>query len=235
MVLHVKNLSVQYLKTADRLILQDISFSLEPGERVALIGANGAGKSTLLLTLMGIIPLQGGDITLGGMNPTDKEQLRRLRQAAGMVFQNPEDQLFMPTLLEDVSFGLRNYGFDEKTMEGRITDILARLGISRLTNRLSHTLSGGEKRLAALAGVLVMEPSLLLLDEPSSFLDPRSRRTLIRILDSLPQTMLVATHDLELAQELCARILLLKEGRLFADGPAQALLQDHALLEQAGL
>ncbi|MDR0721745.1 MAG: energy-coupling factor ABC transporter ATP-binding protein [Treponema sp.] len=232
-MLHVKNLTVQY-SPADPLVLQDISFSLEPAERVALIGANGAGKSTLLLTLIGVIKPQGGAITLGGI-PMNQERLRELRQLAGMVFQDPDNQLFMPTLVDDIGFGLRNYGFDEKTIEVRITAILAQLGISHLKNRLSHKLSGGEKRLAALAGVLVMEPSLLLLDEPSAFLDPRSRRTLISILAGLPQTMLVATHDLELARDLCPRTMLLKGGRVFAEGPTQDLLQDHTLLEHAGL
>ncbi|MHB9293638.1 cobalt/nickel transport system ATP-binding protein [Hollandina sp. SP2] len=232
-MLHVKHLTVQY-SPADPLVLEDISFSLEPAERVALIGANGAGKSTLLLTLIGVIKPREGGITLGGI-PMNQERLRELRQMAGMVFQDPDNQLFMPTLIDDIGFGLRNYGFDEKTIEARITAILAQLGISHLKNRLSHKLSGGEKRLAALAGVLVMEPSLLLLDEPSAFLDPRSRRTLISILAGLPQTMLVATHDLDLAQDLCPRAMLLKEGRVFVEGPTQELLQNHTLLEQAGL
>ncbi|MDR2394258.1 MAG: energy-coupling factor ABC transporter ATP-binding protein [Treponema sp.] len=233
MMLCVKNLTVQY-SPHEPLVLQDINFSLEPKERVALIGANGAGKSTLLLTLIGVIKAVEGEISLGGI-PMRQERLRELRQLAGMVFQDPDNQLFMPTVLDDIGFGLRNYGFDEKTIEARITAILTRLGIGHLKNRLSHKLSGGEKRLAALAGVLVMEPSLLLLDEPSAFLDPRSRRTLISILAGLPQAMLVATHDLELAQDLCTRVMLLKGGRVFVEGPAQELLQDHALLDQAGL
>ncbi|MDR2632373.1 MAG: energy-coupling factor ABC transporter ATP-binding protein [Treponema sp.] len=233
MLLHVQNLTVQY-DPHEPLVLQNISFSLEAKERVALIGANGAGKSTLLLTLIGVIKALEGSITLGGI-PLNREGLRDLRRLAGMVFQDPDNQLFMPTVLDDIGFGLRNYGFDEKTIDERITAILAHLGIGHLKNRLSHKLSGGEKRLAALAGVLVMEPSLLLLDEPSAFLDPRSRRTLISILAGLPQAMLVATHDLELAQALCSRLILLKGGRVFAEGPAQELLQDHALLDQAGL
>ncbi|MDR0629691.1 MAG: energy-coupling factor ABC transporter ATP-binding protein [Treponema sp.] len=233
MMLQVKNLTVQY-GPADPLVLQDISFSLEPAERVALIGANGAGKSTLLLTLVGVITPRGGSIILGGV-PMSRKRLPELRQLAGMVFQDPDNQLFMPTLVDDIGFGLRNYGFDEKTVETRITTVLAQLGIGHLKNRLSHKLSGGEKRLAALAGVLVMEPSVLLLDEPSAFLDPRSRRTLISILAGLPQTMLVATHDLELAQALCPRTMLLKGGRVFAEGQTRELLQDHTLLEQAGL
>ncbi|MDR3131209.1 MAG: energy-coupling factor ABC transporter ATP-binding protein [Treponema sp.] len=233
MMVQVQNLTVQY-GSEDPLVLQDLGFSLEPGARVALIGANGAGKSTLLLSLLGLIKPRTGEITLGGI-PMSRERLGELRKLAGMVFQDPDTQLFMPTLADDIGFGLRNYGFDEKTIEARIAAILAQLGIGHLKNRLSHKLSGGEKRLAALAGVLVMEPALLLLDEPSAFLDPRSRRTLISILAGLPQTMLVATHDLALALELCPKAILLKEGRVFAEGLTRELLQDHTLLDQAGL
>jgi cobalt/nickel transport system ATP-binding protein len=177
---------------------------------------------------------KAGEIIAGDI-PVTQERLRDLRQLVGMVFQNPDDQLFMPTVLEDIAFGLRNYGFDEKTIETRIDAILGRLGIVHLKNRMSHRLSGGEKRLVALAGVLVMEPSLLLMDEPSSFLDPRARRTLITILDDLPQTMVIATHDLDLALTLCRRTILLKQGHIFADASTTELLHDPVLLEQCGL
>jgi cobalt/nickel transport system ATP-binding protein len=227
-------LTVQYNKTDGKTVLQDLSFSVAPGERLALIGSNGAGKSTLLLTLIGVIKPLAGEMLISGI-PVKQERLRELRQQAGMVFQNPDDQLFMPTVQDDIAFGLDNYGFDEKTIEARTDAILEQLGIRHLKNRMSHKLSGGEKRLAALAGVLVMEPSLLLLDEPSSFLDPRSRRTLITVLDSLPQTMIIATHDLDLALLLCSRTIFLKEGRVFADGPTQELLADQALQERCGL
>jgi cobalt/nickel transport system ATP-binding protein len=233
-LLHVTNLTVTYKGAGDAVVLGDITFSLRLGERLALIGANGAGKSTLLLSLIGIMTPKAGEIIAGDI-PVTQERLRDLRQLVGMVFQNPDDQLFMPTVLEDIAFGLRNYGFDEKTIEARIDAMLGRLGIAHLKNRMSHRLSGGEKRLVALAGVLVMEPSLLLMDEPSSFLDPRARRTLITILDDLPQTMVIATHDLDLALTLCRRTILLKQGRIFADGPVGELLDDPVLLEQCGL
>jgi cobalt/nickel transport system ATP-binding protein len=233
-LVQVTNLRVQYAKTDETPVLQDISFSVSPGERVALIGSNGAGKSTLLLTLIGVIKPWGGTMVIGDI-PVKQEGLRELRRKTGMVFQNPEDQLFMPTVAEDIGFGLRNYGFDEKTIESRTRAILERLGISHLENRMSHKLSGGEKRLAALAGVLVMEPSLLLMDEPSSFLDPRSRRVLITVLDSLSQTMIIATHDVDLALALCSRTLFLKAGRVCAEGPTEELVQDQALLERWGL
>jgi cobalt/nickel transport system ATP-binding protein len=171
-------------------------------------------------------------IELAGAN---KEHLRELRRRAALVFQNPDDQLFMPTVEEDIAFGPRNYGESEEHIASAAEKVLAELGIGHLRGRLSHRLSGGEKRLAALAGILVMEPSLLLLDEPSSFLDPRSRRRLIDILKSLTHTMLLATHDLDLARALCRRVILLKDGSVFADGPAAEVLDNGTLLEECGL
>jgi cobalt/nickel transport system ATP-binding protein len=233
-MLQVTNLTVKYHKADETTALQNLSFSVQPGERLALMGANGAGKSTLLLTLIGVIPPLGGEILIDAI-PVKPERLPELRQKAGMVFQNPDDQLFMPTVEDDIAFGLRNYGFDEQIIEARTDAILGQLGISHLKHRMSHKLSGGEKRRVALAGVLVMEPSLLLLDEPASFLDSQSRRTLIKVLDTLPQTMLIATHDLDLALRLCSRTIFLKEGCICADGPTHELLADQALQERCGL
>ncbi|MDR1904624.1 MAG: energy-coupling factor ABC transporter ATP-binding protein [Treponema sp.] len=226
------SLSVKY--NSDAAALENIGFSVSTGERVALIGANGAGKSTLLLSLIGILPPAEGELMVCGI-PVRKDTLGEVRRGAALVFQNPDDQLFMPTLEEDIAFGPRNYGLTEETIQIRIAAVLEELGISHLKKRLSHKLSGGEKRLAALAGVLVMEPSLLLLDEPSSFLDPRSRRGLISILGGLTQTMMIATHDLDLALSLCGRVILLRHGRISADGPAKEILSNKVLLEQNGL
>jgi cobalt/nickel transport system ATP-binding protein len=153
----------------------------------------------------------------------------------GLVFQNPDDQFFMPTVEDDIAFGPRNYGMDEAELKIKMDSILEKLNISRLKERSAHHLSGGEKRLAGLAGILIMEPSLLLMDEPSSFLDPRSRRNLISVLKELPQTLLIATHDLDLAKNLCSRAILLKEGKISADGEVQKILDDSALLEECGL
>jgi cobalt/nickel transport system ATP-binding protein len=153
----------------------------------------------------------------------------------GMVFQNPDDQLFMPTVYEDAAFGPRNLGWAEAETARKVDGVLDWLGIRHLKDRLSHRLSGGEKRLAALAGVLVMEPGVLLMDEPSSFLDPRARRRLIETLDQLPQAMLIATHDLDMALDLCQRAIILKEGRIFADTAARDALRDAALLAECGL
>jgi cobalt/nickel transport system ATP-binding protein len=232
LMIRARDLTVRY-RAEEPAALRELGFSLEAGERAALIGANGAGKSPLLLTLMGFLSPETGGVELGGLR-VEKKNLEALRRRAGMVFQNPDDQLFMPTVYEDVAFGPRNCPSGEP-LERRVEAVLDRLGIARLRERLCYRLSGGEKRLAALAGVLVMDPEILLLDEPSSFLDPRARRIIIGILDALPQTMLIATHDLDLALDLCRRTILLKEGRVFADGPSEKLLTDPVLLESCGL
>jgi cobalt/nickel transport system ATP-binding protein len=200
--------------------LSGVSFTLARGERAALIGANGAGKSTLLLAIAGVLPPSGGSIDGA---PT-----------AALLMQNPDDQLFMPTVYDDIAFGPRSYGVSEDETAARIASVLSELGITHLKTRLTSRLSGGEKRLAALAGVLVLRPSLLLLDEPSSFLDPRSRRRLLAVLRSLPHALLLATHDLDFALSLCPRTLVLSEGALKADGPSASLLLDSAALESWG-
>ncbi|MDR1979791.1 MAG: energy-coupling factor ABC transporter ATP-binding protein [Synergistaceae bacterium] len=233
-MLTVKGLTVKYDASDAVCALESVDFSVESGEKIALIGANGAGKSTLLSAAVGILPPHSGQIVFDGV-AVGKETLRDLRLKVGMVFQNPDDQLFMPTVYEDIAFGPRNLGLAEEEIETRMEGILARLGASYLKERMTHKLSGGEKRLAALAGVLIMEPSVLLMDEPSSFLDPRARRRLMEILATLPQAMLIATHDLDLALDLCQRAVLLKEGRIEADAPVEEVLSDASLLERCGL
>jgi cobalt/nickel transport system ATP-binding protein len=227
-------LTVSYLAGDEEPALKNLSFTVERGKRVALAGANGAGKSTLLLALTGILLPQGGTLEAAGV-PVKKENLRELRRRVGLVFQNPDDQLFMPTVEEDIAFGPRNLGLDEDETAARMDAMTARLGIGHLKKRISHHLSGGEKRLAALAGVLVMEPSLLLLDEPGAFLDPRSRRSLMEVLAGLSETMLIATHDLDLALHICHEVIFLKEGTLAARSPVPGLLADEAFLQSAGL
>lgn len=233
-MLSVKNLSVKYNTSDELYALQDAGFTVEAGERIALIGANGAGKSTLLLTLIGVIAPSFGEVVIENIM-LEKKNLQKLRQKVGMIFQNPDDQLFMPTVYEDIAFGPRNYGAPEDKTEINAGNVLSLLGISHLKARLSHKLSGGEKRLVALASVLIMEPALLLMDEPSSFLDPMARRRLIKILDALPQTMIIATHDLDMALDLCHRVILLKEGHIYTDAFAKDILCDAALLEECGL
>ncbi|MDR3191699.1 MAG: energy-coupling factor ABC transporter ATP-binding protein [Treponema sp.] len=214
--------------------VEGISFSVERGEKLALIGANGAGKSTLLLALAGALLPQEGSLYVGGVR-AGKDTVREIRRKAGMVFQNPDDQFFMPTVEEDICFGPRNYGLGEDRIREKLAALLKSLGIEGLKERSAHKLSGGEKRLAALAGILIMEPPLLLLDEPTSFLDPRSRRGLMGILKNLNQTMIIATHDLDMARDLCSRAIVLREGRIAAGGGLDTLLRDSAPLEAWGL
>jgi len=213
--------------------IEDVSFSICAGENVALIGANGAGKTTLLLALVGILQSKSGEIRLGETKLEKKNQ-REFRSRIGLVFQNPDDQLFMPDIFEDVAFGPRCFGCDEAETKSRVSSALSRLGIVGLAKRSPLKLSYGEKRLAAIATVLAMNPEFLLFDEPTAFLDPRARRNLITTMSNLPQGKLIATHDLKLAESLSSRILLLQKGKLVADAPSE-ILQDTAKLEAAGL
>ena len=230
-MLEVNNLTVEY---ADGTRAVDaVSFAIGAGENVALIGANGAGKTSLLLALVGILPPAGGEVRAGGV-PLCKKNLRRIRSEIGLVFQNPDDQLFMPNIFEDAAFGPRSYGCGEAETSERVNSTLSALGIAHLAKRSPLKLSSGEKRLAAIATVLTMNPDFLLLDEPTAFLDPRARRGLASTLTGLPQGKLIATHDLVFVQNLCGRVLLLQGGRLAADGGVE-LLADRAALEAAGL
>jgi cobalt/nickel transport system ATP-binding protein len=230
-LLQVTDLTVEY---ADGVRAVDaLSFSLEAGESAALLGANGAGKTSLLLALVGVLPTHSGEIRVGGLI-VNKRNLRAIRARAGLVFQNPDDQLFMPSIFEDAAFGPRNFGCDEAETARRVRETLAQLGIAHLAERSPLKLSGGEKRLAALATVLATRPDLLLFDEPSAFLDPRARRNLAALLAKLPQGKLIATHDLEFAEKTCSRILLLQKGKLVADGTRE-LLHNPAALEAAVL
>lgn len=213
--------------------IDGLNLELAPGEHLALLGANGAGKSTLILSLVGILPGRG-NVEIEGIQ-LGKNTLHEIRKNVGVVFQNPDDQLFLPTIFDDVAFGPRNLGLDEATVQRRTEDRLAMLGISHLKNRSALKLSGGEKRLAAMATVLAMKPSVMLFDEPTAFLDPKARRNLIRILRKLPHSMLIATHDLAFALEVCPRCAILKRGKLFASGATKTLLFDQGKMAEADL
>ena len=198
-MLNIQDLSVTYPDGTEAL--RHVSLKLSPGETCGLIGGNGAGKTTLLMALVGLVQSQGS-VRVGDTELTPKT-LSKLRQQVGVVFQNPDDQLFLPTVYQNVAFGLQNMGLPEQQVRQRSDKTLELLGISALRDRQAQRLSGGEKRMAALATVLAMEPKLLLLDEPTAFLDPKARRRLITVMQQLPQTMLVATHDLTFALETC--------------------------------
>ncbi|MDR2192875.1 MAG: energy-coupling factor ABC transporter ATP-binding protein [Treponema sp.] len=203
-------------------VLNDISFHLAKGESAALIGANGAGKTSLFLALAGILPLTHGSIFIDGI-ALSKRAIRTIRRKIGFVFQNPDDQLFMSRVYDDVLFGLLNMGIAEDTAQNRARETLAKLGIEHLADRSPLRLSGGEKRLCALAAVLVMDPEILFFDEPTAFLDPKAQRAVSAIIWALPHTKLIATHDLAFAQSLCTRALVLRSGSLAADAAPSAL------------
>lgn len=231
-VLKINELSVRY--PDENQVLTKINVQIEAGETVGIVGANGAGKSTLFKSIVGIMLPTEGSIEIDGITVT-KKNLNTIREKVGVVFQNPEDQLFMSNVYDDIAFGLRNYGMAEEKVKDRIDQVVKSLGIERLLTHNSSKLSGGEMRLIAIATILVMKPSIVLFDEPSSFLDPRTRRKLIEMLQSFQVTKVIATHDLDMALELCDRVIILKEGRVFRQGAANELLADEMLMEEAGL
>jgi cobalt transport protein ATP-binding subunit len=214
-------------------VLRGISFHIAPCEKVALIGPNGAGKSTLLLHLNGILRGSGEVKVCGTL--VDDENIGLVRASVGLVFQDPDDQLFSPTVEEDIAFGPLHMGLPTEDIRRRTKDALAEVGLSGYERRLSHHLSGGEKKRAAIATVLSMQPEILVLDEPTAGLDPRARRSFIHLLTQLPMTMLVSTHDLAMAAEVLPRTLVLDEGVILADGPTDHILSDTLLLEKHGL
>lgn len=214
--------------------LNGVTFTVAVGERVALLGPTGSGKSTLLQHLNGLLAPGSGSVAVDGMTVGPSTQ-REVRRRVGLVFQDPNDQLFLPTLLEDVAFGPLNDGASPEEAARLARATLAELGLVGVEHRAAHHLSGGERRLAALATVLVSRPAVLVLDEPTGDLDARSRRRLVRLLREREETLLVATHDLGLAESLCLRGVVLHEGRVVADGTLGDLLADQALLERYGL
>jgi cobalt/nickel transport system ATP-binding protein len=229
--IEVANLSFSY--PDGHRALRDVSFSLGPGEKAALVGPNGAGKSTLILHLNGILSGEGM-VRVCGLEVA-KEHLGRVRAAVGLVFQAPDDQLFSPTVFDDVAFGPIYQGLPEREVRARVEQALAAVRMSDYAERVSHHLSVGEKKRIAIATVLSMQPQVLVLDEPSAGLDPRARRGLINLLRELPQTMLIATHDLALVRELCPRTIVMDGGQVVADRRTECVINDDALLERHGL
>lgn len=216
-----------------KLAIDDVNLKISPGEKVALVGPNGAGKTTLLLHLNGI--LQGSGILRIGDWVISEKNLRQIRARVGLVFQSPDDQLFSNSVYEDVAYGLFYQGVETGTIRARVSDALNLVGMPGSETRSPYHLSLGEKKRVALATVLVMRPQVLALDEPTAGLDPRGRRGIINLLKSLEQTMLIATHDLSLAEELCPRMLIMDAGRLVFDGMTGAALSDRELLIKNGL
>lgn len=214
--------------------LRGVSFELCEGDKVALVGPNGAGKSTLMLHLNGILTCQSGNVIVGDDRLT-RHNLPAIRAMVGLVFQNPDDQLFSPTVFEDVAFGPLHMGLPRDEVLARVESALDAVRMSNYRDRLSHHLSVGEKKRIAIATVLSMNPQILVLDEPSAGLDPRARRTLINLLRELPITMLVSTHDMRLVEELFPRTIVMDEGLVVADGMTKDILADETFLNEHGL
>jgi len=214
--------------------LSDVSFRITHGESVAIIGANGAGKSTLLLHLNGCLAASSGKILIGD-SPLTTGTLPDIRRTVGMVFQNPDDQLFMPTVFEDVAFGPCNLGVTGLDMERRVLDALEQVGAAHLHDKPPYHLSGGEKKRVAIASVLSMSPDILVMDEPTSGLDPFARRQLITLIQNFHHTRIIASHDLDMVYEVCDRTIILNQGMIAADGPTREIFDNAMLLHECRL
>lgn len=231
-IVEVKDLSFSYPDGSP--VLENISFRITHGESVAIIGPNGTGKTTLLLHLNGYHTPSSGSVQIGDHLIT-KETLQGVRKTVGMVFQDADDQLFMPTVKDDVAFGPLNLGMKTDEVEQKVDKALSTVGILHLKNRPPYRLSGGEKRAAAIAGVLAMSPEILAMDEPSANLDPRARRRLIDLLGTFKHTKIIATNDLDMALDLCDRTIIIFDKKVAADGPTVEVLQDKKLLSSVKL
>ena len=225
-MIEFRNVSFAYGKTP---VVEDLSFTIKKGETVGLIGANGAGKSTIMNLMLGLLS-GSGEILVDGL-AVNKGNLAQIRRKIGFVLQDSDNQMFMPTVYEDMIFGPRNYGLSKEEADRKVDAVLEQLGLQALKHRHNHKISGGEKRMAAIATILAMEPEMILMDEPSTALDPVNRRTVINTINRLPQTKLIASHDLDMILDTCQRVILLSHGSIVADGDAEAILRDKTLLE----
>lgn len=240
-MIRFENVTFEYEK--GKPVISDVSFKIEKGENVGLIGANGAGKSTIMKLLLGLcgpgagVSLKSGAgigkpgrILVDGMEVLPRN-LAQIRRKLGFVLQNSDNQMFMPTVFEDMIFGLLNYGMSRKEAELKVDEVLRKLGQEKLKYLYNHKISGGEKRMAAVATVLAMEPEVLLMDEPTSALDPYNRRIIIGTVRDLPQTKIITSHDLDMIYDTCERVILISGGRVAADGASEEILRDRELLE----
>ncbi len=230
-MIQIKHVSFSYDKKTP--VITDLNLSINAGERVGLIGANGTGKSTFLKMLTGLLGHEGS-LQVCGME-VEKKNLAAVRRKLGFVFQDSDSQLFMPTVYDDLAFGPRNYGMSSEEVEKCVDEALERTGIPHLKYRENYKLSGGEKRMVSIATILAMKPEIILMDEPSIALDPYNRRTLINNLNTLTETKLIASHDLDMILDTCDRVILMDHGTIRADGPVREILLDKELLESSHL
>lgn len=226
-MIEFNNVNFSYEKGTE--VLKDINFKIENGESVGLIGCNGAGKSTLMKVLLGILP-HDGEVKVEDLTVC-KETLPEVRRKIGFVFQDSDNQMFMPTVFEDMMFGPLNYGHTKEEAEKRVDEVLGELNLTYLKHKHNHKISGGEKRMAAIATILTMRPKVVLMDEPSIALDPENRRNVINAINKLQTTKLIASHDLDMILDTCERVILMHDGKIIADGPANEILNDKELLE----
>ena len=226
-MIEFNNVSFSYEKNEP--VIQDLSFRIEDGESVGLIGANGAGKSTVMKLRLGLVSGEGS-IFVDDLE-VNRENLAKIRKKLGFVLQNSDNQMFMPTVYEDMMFAPLNYMVSREDAEKRVDEVLESLGLMYLKHRHNHKLSGGEKRMAAIATILAMEPETILMDEPTSALDPYNRRIVINTIRTLKQTKIITSHDLDMILDTCDRVILLSDGNIAADGKAEDVLKDKALLE----
>ena len=226
-MIEFKDVSFSYEKSNP--VIKYLSFKIEKGESVGLIGANGTGKSTIMKLLLGLV-FGEGTILIDGLE-MNKDNLSEIRKKLGFVLQNSDNQMFMPTVFEDMMFAPLNYGMSKEDAERKVDLILERLNLSYLKNRYNHKISGGEKRMAAIATILAMEPEAVLMDEPTSALDPYNRRIVINTINEMEETKIITSHDLDMILDTCNRVILISGGTLIADGPSEVILKDKELLE----
>ncbi len=231
-MIHIENVSFSYPDS--NKVLGSVSLDIHTGETVGIVGANGAGKSTFLSLLVGLNVPEAGSINVDGVS-VKNNTLKEIRKKVGYVFQNPDDQLFMAKVYDDIAFGPRNFGFTNDEIEKIVNEVMDRFGIGHLAQRPPQKLSGGEKRKVALAAVLALNPEVLLLDEPTSFLDPKGRRNVIHTLNELTYTKIIATHDLDMVLEVCDRVVIFKSGQIVADGIPEEIFKKAALLAECDL
>ncbi|GAB4370511.1 MAG: ABC transporter ATP-binding protein [Elainellaceae cyanobacterium] len=225
----VQNLCFSYADKPD--VLCNVSFQVKTGERLGIIGHNGCGKTTLFMALCGVLPSTAGEVLLFGQSVVPGQ----FHPEVGLLFQDPNDQLFSASVRDDIAFGPQNMGLPSETVDQQVREALALTGVQELANRPPHHLSGGEKQMVAIAGILAMRPRIVLYDEPTASLDLRARRRLIRFLQQAPETMLIASHDLEFILEVCDRVIVMHEGAIVVDGAAREVMGNQSLMESYGL